>query len=594
MFGFRGRTERLFDVLEARWRYAGPIQMIAAPDLAARTIDPGEFMDFLSGRLRHRFIIEPGDLERRLAEIDLRPDADGRFRVNDIFCGNETWQAAVERLMAQTDLVVMDLRGFSPQNKGCAFELQALLDTVPIGRFVLLVDSSDQPFLRRTLAECARRIPATSPNKEIRDPITMLEVGKSDLAAVNALLAIADSVFAQTATPLVPAAAVRESPTQRIRRAARRLYQQFLISPEGRRLSLKVGIRKQLNLFTGLLLPLLTKRLLRSENRSVAANYQFSHDALIEPVLATRRWKALLLGWLGLGISYIGFAILGILAVLVANQILTAQLPILAKLLIAFGIASPGIALLPMLRKSIYTLRRYRPRTPEELADAVVVHQSKIRTFYASIGILAGGCLFFVAIFFEAFLVVNIIQAYNGNLNDPDLGHLRQSISEMGVGLDTIAIVITILIVLVFGARVLRWGIQKLLQTPHVMPPQPMEVTPRAPAFSGLGVVAGAIGLLAAVILACTGLMEMSCAHYLQGQLPQWVPSNWFNTLAHDCIKSYNTGYGANNILDWLILIVALAEASLILRRSSVKMRVFYHAHSKRATSVIFESRLQR
>src|SRR5512132_1102123 len=104
--------------------------------------------------------------------------------------------------------------------------LQALLDTVPITRFVLLVDSSDQSFLRRTLAECARRIPATSPNREIRDPITMLQPGKSDLATVNALLAIADGVLAQTATPLVPAAAVRESPTQRIRRAARRLYQQ--------------------------------------------------------------------------------------------------------------------------------------------------------------------------------------------------------------------------------------------------------------------------------------------------------------------------------------------------------------------------------
>ena len=31
VFGFRKRTERLFDVLEARWRFAGPIQMIAAP-----------------------------------------------------------------------------------------------------------------------------------------------------------------------------------------------------------------------------------------------------------------------------------------------------------------------------------------------------------------------------------------------------------------------------------------------------------------------------------------------------------------------------------------------------------------------------------
>ena len=135
--GFRERTERLFDLLATRWRFAGPIQMIAAPDLAARTIDPAEFMDFLSGRLRRRFIIERGDLQQRLAEIDLRPDADGRFRVNEIFCGNDTWQAAVASLMAQSNLVAMDLRGFSPQNRGCVwcvYELQALLDTVLASR----------------------------------------------------------------------------------------------------------------------------------------------------------------------------------------------------------------------------------------------------------------------------------------------------------------------------------------------------------------------------------------------------------------------------------------------------------------------------
>jgi hypothetical protein len=199
VFGFRKRTERLFDVLAARWRYAGPIQMIAAPDLAARTIDPGQLMDFLSGRLRHRFIIEPGDLQRRLAEIDLRPDADGRFRVNDIFCGNDTWQAAVERLMAQSDLVAMDLRGFSPQNKGCSFELQALLDIIPIPRFVLLVDNStDLPLLRRTLAESAGRMAPASPNRGSLHPVTLLEVGNDDRCAVYALLAIADAVLVKT------------------------------------------------------------------------------------------------------------------------------------------------------------------------------------------------------------------------------------------------------------------------------------------------------------------------------------------------------------------------------------------------------------
>ena len=105
-------------------------------------------------------------MQQRLAEIDLRPDADGRFRVNEIFCGNDTWQAAVASLMAQSDLVAMDLRGFSPQNRGCVYELQTLLDTVPAGRVVVFADrSTDLPFLHRTLADCARTMSSASPNK---------------------------------------------------------------------------------------------------------------------------------------------------------------------------------------------------------------------------------------------------------------------------------------------------------------------------------------------------------------------------------------------------------------------------------------------
>jgi len=200
VFGFRARTERLFDVLAARWRFAGPIQMIAAPDLAARTIDPGEFIDFLSGRLRRRFIIEPGDLQQRLAGIDLRPDADGRFRVNDIFCGNDTWQAAVASLMAGSDLVAMDLRGFTPQNKGCVYELQVLIESVPAGRIVVLADrTTDLAFLQATLAECARAVSLRSPNRASRDPLTILEVGNDDPSAVQALLAIADVALAGSA-----------------------------------------------------------------------------------------------------------------------------------------------------------------------------------------------------------------------------------------------------------------------------------------------------------------------------------------------------------------------------------------------------------
>jgi hypothetical protein len=215
-FGFRRRSERFFDLLGARWRYAGPIQLIAAPDLAGRAIDPDEFVDFLSGRLRHRFVIEPGDLERRLAEVDNQPDPDGRYRVNELFCGNDAWRPAVTRLMANSDLVAMDLRGFTASNQGCLFELQSLIDTVPVARVVLVTDrSTDAPFLQQTLTECWRRMDAGSPNRQTVGALTLLETGQRDVTAVAALLAIADKVLAAREISPVPAAtALNTAPAQ--------------------------------------------------------------------------------------------------------------------------------------------------------------------------------------------------------------------------------------------------------------------------------------------------------------------------------------------------------------------------------------------
>jgi hypothetical protein len=99
-----------------------------------------------------------------------------------------------------------------------------------------------------------------------------------------------------------------------------------------------------------------------------------------------------------------------------------------------------------------------------------------------------GGYILFSTLFVGAALTGNIINAYRGNLAhiDPFSAHFRQSISEMGLGLDTIAYIISVPVVLLFGVRLLRWGIRRLLQTPLIVRPQPTEVSPRTLAFSDL------------------------------------------------------------------------------------------------------------
>jgi len=165
VFGSRRRSEKLFDVLTARWRYYGSVQMIAGTDLASSKLEPHEFLDFLRGRLTRYFISNDEQLERRLEQIDLLPDFDRRFRVTEFFCFDDTWRLALRRLIHRCERVLMDLRGFSPNHAGCVFELQTLINDVPPDRILLLVDSStDLPYLRQVLADASHNIVPGSAN----------------------------------------------------------------------------------------------------------------------------------------------------------------------------------------------------------------------------------------------------------------------------------------------------------------------------------------------------------------------------------------------------------------------------------------------
>jgi hypothetical protein len=147
--------ERLFEFIERLWRRAGSIQMITGVDLALRTVEPHEFLDFISGKLTRRFIDASATLEQRLRERDMRPDRDLRFRVNDFFCYDDTWKMVLSRLVHESDAVLMDLRGFSRDNAGCVFELHELVRLVPLDRVVFVVDRrTDETLLAETLGDC--------------------------------------------------------------------------------------------------------------------------------------------------------------------------------------------------------------------------------------------------------------------------------------------------------------------------------------------------------------------------------------------------------------------------------------------------------
>jgi hypothetical protein len=174
VFSLGKRTEYLFHAFSLLWRYHGCVRMIA-PDLANATIEPHEFLDFLAGRLQRRFITGPEILEQRLAETQLGRDPDGRFRVSSFFCHADTWQTVLRRLARESDLVLMDLRGFTSTNKGCIYELNELLDAVRLGQVLLAVDdTTDEGFLTDILEQGWAHIDAGSPNRTDLTPCVRL------------------------------------------------------------------------------------------------------------------------------------------------------------------------------------------------------------------------------------------------------------------------------------------------------------------------------------------------------------------------------------------------------------------------------------
>lgn len=142
VFSPNGVRQPLLDRVTARWRHLGPVRLIAAPDLAVATVEPDEFLVFVFGKLRRLFIDTTEALERRRRSLRLRPDPDGRFRVDEFFCFDNTWRPSVATLLGHTDAVLMDLRGFGPGNDGCIAEIRMLASGHAMPRTVLLVDSS--------------------------------------------------------------------------------------------------------------------------------------------------------------------------------------------------------------------------------------------------------------------------------------------------------------------------------------------------------------------------------------------------------------------------------------------------------------------
>ena len=79
------------------------------------------------------------------------------------------------RLQHTCNVILMDLLGFTPQNAGCIFEINTLIDHLPLNQVIFTIDNTThRDFLQTTIESAWQKTANNSPNRYMQTPILTL------------------------------------------------------------------------------------------------------------------------------------------------------------------------------------------------------------------------------------------------------------------------------------------------------------------------------------------------------------------------------------------------------------------------------------
>ena len=358
---------------------------------------------------------------------------------------------------------------------------------------------------------------------------------------------------------------------KRKRRAIRRLCEEYLISPEGRRLGLdEYRICQQLGLNWETLQQLVNRRLLRSDSRTDITYYELSHDALVEPVLAATRAQALLFGWMAAATG----SVLAVLSVSLGSMFVVASVMyiyqstdenkiatlIMAAILVP-GLFVVGLMSIPFVRRNYRTIQRFRHGILIEPAD---IGQGTGRRRDWALGWLAVGAGsislvwagVFVWVLLITFLPNHAMTALNvGEWSEPG----RRVLTQVG----SAAI---IFVHVVFGTLAIRWGRKAIGRYQGTIEPSSIPDTRRIP--PGVRrIVAGLIAVFGAALWSGALFYLFSTAYSGKGSAPDWVPSQY-----HSVWKSVHKGDLGILVYYQIIGVLTLVFVGLVLIGRNIRL----------------------
>ena len=188
VFGYQSRTESLFDRLAQAWRFHGPVQLDRRSRSREPHRGPGRHAETAERRAHTQYVASVADSGTRMARLDYERDPDGRFRVNDVYCHDDTWRSAVQALLDSSDCVLMDVRSFSQQNQGCVFELEQLLLRLPTESIVFVVDKSTDLRLLGATLERSWRSAREAGRAKGDGTIALVRVERNSAAELSVLM----------------------------------------------------------------------------------------------------------------------------------------------------------------------------------------------------------------------------------------------------------------------------------------------------------------------------------------------------------------------------------------------------------------------
>ncbi len=170
VFGSPYLTE-FFD-LTRLWTWIGTRRHLDGHDTAGRKLS--DLVNLVKGRLEDSIIEDTEELETALADMGALRDRQLRYKARSLQCNDKTWQMALDRLHEKSDVVVMDLCGFSQENRGCVYEIGLLFDRTSFDQVMFLIDErTDLASLEDALQEIWARPSATSPNRVFEGPLEL-------------------------------------------------------------------------------------------------------------------------------------------------------------------------------------------------------------------------------------------------------------------------------------------------------------------------------------------------------------------------------------------------------------------------------------